>query len=192
MKSSANLLLVFVLYILVLGAGHSTKTEGEIRNHRIEKPPGTKTQSAGSVDTNCRLSKKKSCVKIATIGSRLLPLEPETEPQKVVAKMIAHWRSKFAEVLPDKPDLIVVPEACDEPAGFSLDKRLKYYRVRKNQVRDYFARVAKENNCYIVYSAVREMEDGSWRNSSVMLDRKGNISGIYNKNHQHLLTYTQN
>jgi len=27
------------------------------------------------------------------------------------------------------------------------------------------------------------MEDGTWRNSSVMLDRKGNIAGIYNKNH---------
>ena len=27
------------------------------------------------------------------------------------------------------------------------------------------------------------MKDGSWRNSSVMLDRTGNIAGIYNKNH---------
>ena len=128
-------------------------------------------------------ARKKGYVKIATIGSSPLSVSENTESQKVVDKMIAHWRNKFAQVLPDKPDLIVVPEACDRPSGFSLKKRLQYYRVRKNQIRDFFARVARENNCYIVYSATREMEDGSWRNSSIMLDRKGNVAGVYNKNH---------
>ena len=130
-----------------------------------------------------RRSKKKGYVKIATIGSRPLSVDADTEPQKVVDKMIAHWRNRFAQVLPDRPDLIVVPEACDRPAGFGLDKRLEYYRVRKRQIQDFFAKVAKENNCYIVYSAARRMKDGSWRNSSVMLDRKGKVAGIYNKNH---------
>jgi hypothetical protein len=101
----------------------------------------------------------------------------------VVEKMIAHWRREFAQVLPDRPDLIVVPEACDRPSGLSLDKRLEYYRVRGNQVRDFFAQVAKENHCYVVYSAAREMEDGTWRNSSVLLDRQGEVLGTYNKNH---------
>jgi predicted amidohydrolase len=127
--------------------------------------------------------KKKSYVKIATIGSRPLSIDVNTEPQKVVDKMIAHWRNRFAQVLPDRPDLIVVPEACDRPGGFPLDKRLKYYQVRKRQIQDFFAKVAKENNCYIVYSAAREMKDGTWRNSSILIDRKGNVAGIYNKNH---------
>jgi len=130
-----------------------------------------------------RRSKKKSYVKIATIGAGSLSVNSNTAPQKVVEKMIAHWRNKFAQVLPDRPDLIVVPEACDRPSGFSLEKRLEYYKVRKNQIRDFFAKVAKENNCYIVYSAARQAKDGSWRNSSVMLDRKGKVAGIYNKNH---------
>jgi len=130
-----------------------------------------------------RRSKKKGYVKIATIGSRPLSVDAGTEPQKVVDKMIAHWRNRFAQVLPDRPDLIVVPEACDRPSGFSLEKRLEYYKVRKNQIRDFFAKTAKENNCYIVYSAARQAKDGSWRNSSVMLDRKGKVAGIYNKNH---------
>ena len=127
--------------------------------------------------------KKKGIVKIATIGPRPLNVDVNIEPQKVVNKMIAHWRGRFAQVLPDKPDLIVVPEACDRPAGFGLEKRLEYYRVRKDQIQKFFAEVARENNCYIVYSAAREMEDGTWRNSSIMLDRKGNVAGIYNKNH---------
>jgi len=127
--------------------------------------------------------KKKGFVRIATIGASPLSVNADTAPQKVVDRMIAHWRNKFAQVLPDKPDLIVVPEACDRPSGFSLEKRLKYYKVRKNQIRDFFEKTAKENNCYIVYSAARQMEDGTWRNSSVMLDRKGQVAGIYNKNH---------
>ncbi len=127
--------------------------------------------------------KKKGYVKIATIGSGPAAVAGGTEPQKVVDKMINHWRGKFAQVLPDKPDLIVVPEACDRPSGFSLEKQRQYYRIRKDQVQNFFAQVARENNCYIVYSAHREIPDGTQRNSSVLIDRKGNVAGVYNKNH---------
>ncbi len=127
--------------------------------------------------------KKKGIIKIATIGPRPLNVNANTEPQKIVNKMIAHWKQHFSRVLPDKPDLIVVPEACDRPRGISPDKQKEYYRVRKDQVRDYFAQVARKNNCYIVYSAKRAVADGTWRNSSVMIGRKGEIVGIYNKNH---------
>jgi hypothetical protein len=101
----------------------------------------------------------------------------------MVEQVIAHWKREFAQVLPDRPDLIVVPEVCDRVGGLSREKCIEYYRVRKDQVRDYFAKVAAENRCYLVYSAVREMEDGTWHNSSVLLDRQGQIVGIYNKNH---------
>lgn len=127
--------------------------------------------------------KKRGHVRIATLGPKPPSVDANAEPQKVVERMIAHWKGRFAQVLPDKPDLIVVPEACDRPSGLSLEKRLAYYRVRKNQVRDYFAQVAKENHCYMVYSAAREMDDGTWRNSSVLIGRDGQIVGAYNKNH---------
>ena len=127
--------------------------------------------------------KKKGFVKIATIGPQPLVVDANTGLQKVVDKIIAFWGRNFSRVLPDRPDLIVVPEACDRPRGLNRKKLMEYYRVRKNQVRDYFAQVAAENKCYIVYSAKREMPDGSWRNSSIILDRKGDIAGIYNKNH---------
>ncbi|MEA1996779.1 MAG: carbon-nitrogen hydrolase family protein [Gemmatimonadota bacterium] len=122
-------------------------------------------------------------MRIATLGSRPFSVDVNTEPQIIVEKAIEHWRSEFSQVLADRPDLIVVPEACDRPSNYPGDKRLEYYRVRKNQVRDFFAGVAKENRCYIVYSAAREMEDGTWRNSSMLIDRKGEIVGVYNKNH---------
>lgn len=137
--------------------------------------------SADSSDA--KVSKKKSCIKIATIGSGQVTVAADTEPQKVVEKMLSHWQERFAQVLPDRPDLIVVPEACDRPGGLSPEKLRQYYRVRKEQIQIFFARIAHENNCYIVYSAYREMPDGTLRNSSMLIDRKGNVAGIYNKNH---------
>jgi len=127
--------------------------------------------------------KKKGFVTIATIGARPITVKADAEPQRVVERVIAHWRGLFARVLPDRPDLIVVPEACDRPSGPSPDKLKQYYLVRKNQVQDFFAEVARDNDCYIVYSAKRPMPDGTWRNSSVMIDRQGDVAGIYNKNH---------
>ncbi|MHC4445946.1 MAG: carbon-nitrogen hydrolase family protein [Planctomycetota bacterium] len=153
--------------------------------------PGKDSKLQSQADRPVR-HKKRGYVKISTIGPRYPTVDVNSDPQKVVDKMIAHWKSRFAQVLPDRPDLIVVPEACDIPSGFPLDKRQAYLRVRKDQVLNYFAKVAKENSCYMVYSSTREMDDGTWRNSSVMLDRKGNIAGIYNKNHVVIEEKTKN
>ena len=133
--------------------------------------------------TTINNGKKKGYVTIATIGSRPASIAADAEPQQVVEKMIAHWKRQFTQVLPDRPDLIVVPEACDRPGGFGAEKLREYYKIRKDQVQQFFARTARENKCYIVYSAYRIMPDGSRRNSSVLIDRKGNVAGIYNKNH---------
>jgi hypothetical protein len=99
--------------------------------------------------------KKKGRVRIAVLGPRPLAVDVKADSQKLVEQEIAHWRREFAQVLPDRPDLIVVPEACDRPAGLGREKGLDYCRVRKNQVRDFFAKVATENHCYVVYSAIR-------------------------------------
>jgi len=137
----------------------------------------------GADSPAAKSGKKKGFVTIATIGSGPATIAADTPPQKAVERMIAHWRTEFAQVLPDHPDLIVVPEACDRPGGFSEAKLREYYEVRKDQVQEFFAKTAKENNCYIVYSAYRVMADGTRRNSSVLIDRKGNVAGTYNKNH---------
>ena len=109
---------------------------------------------------------KKGLVTIATLGPSPITVGANTEPQQVVNRVIAHWKHHFSRVLPDKPDLIVVPEACDRPRGISPDKQREYYRIRKNQVRDYFAQVARDNNCYIVYSAKRAAAHGTGKEKS--------------------------
>lgn len=107
---------------------------------------------------------------------------PMTDEEKV-QEMMNHWEKMIRPVLPDKPDIIVLPEACDRYGGQSNAENRAYYDVRKNRIRDFFQKMAKENQCYIAYSAARQVKDGSFRNSTQLIDRSGTIAGIYNKNH---------
>jgi len=122
-------------------------------------------------------------VKISTIGAAPFHPRPIPQGQEAVDTMIEHWRGQLEQVLPDRPDLIVVPEACDRYGLHGMEERLAYYAVRGDQVRDFFAQTAKQHSCYIAYSAARRTEDGTWRNSTQILDRAGEVAGIYNKAH---------
>jgi len=124
-------------------------------------------------------------VRISTIGAQQYTVAKPRSYQDATDKMIAHWRKELDQVLPDKPDLIVLPEACDRPANYngSAEKTVAYRQVRGRQVQDFFAKLARQHHCYIAYSACRDLDDGTSRNSTVILDRKGGIAGIYNKNH---------
>jgi hypothetical protein len=115
-------------------------------------------------------------ITVATIGTSP-SLDKKQDPQNLVNQVITFWKQELQQVLPDKPDLIVLPEFCD-----LSDAGNEYLLVRKNQVLDYFASVAKSNHCYLAFGMKREDKNGVWRNSCVILDRDGGIAGIYDKN----------
>jgi predicted amidohydrolase len=122
-------------------------------------------------------------VNIATIGPKPITLSTDMKHQKMIDKMLEHWKNKIDKVLPDKPDLIVLPEACDRPAELSRTQQKQYSLARGDKFQQFFASVAKKNNCYIVYSAHIQSEDGTWRNASMLFDRAGKLAGQYHKNH---------
>lgn len=123
-----------------------------------------------------------SFVKISTIGARAVSGCPAVD-QAAVDRMIEHWKGRFAQVLPDAPDVIVVPECCDRYPEHSMAQRQEYYRFRGRQIAEYFASVAREHHCYVAYPAVRAMPDGTWRNSIELFDRAGESMGFYSKNY---------
>src|SRR6202012_195646 len=96
-----------------------------------------------------------------------------------VEKMIARWDKLLAPILPDQPDLIVIPEACDRYLNHTIAQRQDYYRQRGTQVSDFFPSVAPQNACYITPPAPWPMPDGSWRTSVELLGRDGSSVGIY-------------
>lgn len=122
-------------------------------------------------------------VKIATIdgGGGDITIDKTQDHQKTVGQMIKYWQGELIKVTPQHPDLILLTETCDSPSGLSTEEMFNYYRVRKNQILDYFASVAKSNHCYIAFGMKRE-DKGKWWNSSILLDRDGKIAGVYNKN----------
>jgi len=124
-------------------------------------------------------------VTVATFSVMPPIIDLNTAPEKVGDIMIDFWRKEIEKVLPDKPDLIVLPEACDRPQNFYLDWDLekRYYRSQKKRFLEFIRSEARENRCYIVLSYKHEMPDGSFRNSSLMIDRSGEVIGVYNKNY---------
>ncbi len=120
-------------------------------------------------------------VRIAVIGN-IPRIDINQAPQELVNEVIRFWQKELAQVLPDQPDLILLTEACDRPAGMPTDKQFDYFRTRKDQVKDFFSSVAKENHCYIAFGMKRQDDEGIWYNSLLVLDRNGKVAGIYNKN----------
>lgn len=122
-------------------------------------------------------------VTVSTLGPRPLTVDIESDPKDIIKQMKIHWTRELEQVLPNQPDIIVLHEACDRPQGFPLEKRFAYYRERGNQLLDFFRGKAKENHCYIAYSAARELGDGTCRNTIQVIDRKGKVAGTYDKNY---------
>ncbi|MCK9265286.1 carbon-nitrogen hydrolase family protein [bacterium] len=109
--------------------------------------------------------------------------------QEIVEGMISHIGYKLENVLPNRPDLIVLPEHCDTPANLNEKMSKEYDEVKGEQFLNFFKDISKKYNTYIAYSAGRKDKNGDWRNSTVIIDRTGGIAGEYNKNH---LVITEN
>jgi predicted amidohydrolase len=121
-------------------------------------------------------------IKISTLG---VPLNRVTEMNhpEALDHMMGFWRETLAVALAEDPDLIVLPEWCDHYSGMPLEERADYYDLRGDSVRDMLAEAARDNRCYIAYPAARRGNDGAWRNSIQIIDRAGEVVGVYDKNY---------
>ena len=126
------------------------------------------------------LAQASNKVKIATIGASP-SINKNQSPELLVEQMISFWQGQLNQVLKSKLDLIVLPEVCDVPVGLSTAEQKMYLDVRKNRLSDFFASVARENNCYIAFGSLHNADKGL-RNSLILLDRAGKIAGTYHKN----------
>ncbi len=143
---------------------------------------GSATTSQATEGTEIMNGKSRKKIIVSLLGPAVLREKPASN-EDAVERVKQHWTQQMSPVLPDRPDLIVIPEACDRFVGHTMDERKAYYEFRGDKIRDFFSSVAKENNCYIACSAARRLPDGTYRNSTQLIDRQGQIAGIYNKNH---------
>ena len=119
--------------------------------------------------------------KLSVLGP--VPPQELPAPGQEAALMKKHWERYLDYVLPEKPDLIVLPECCNRFPAMPMAERLAYYRTQQCQeVFEYFCKIAKDNNCCIAYSAARPLDDGTMRNSTQLIGREGKVLTVYDKN----------
>lgn len=122
-------------------------------------------------------------VTISTFNFPYCLVDPDSEWEQLIEQVGSYLECKIDQVLPDEPDLIVLPESCDMPSGLSAERLREYYVQRGDQILELLAGIARRQNCYIAYPSIRTMVDGTWRNSVRLIDRGGELTGTYNKNH---------
>lgn len=112
--------------------------------------------------------------------------QPEDKPERIVVAVTngnsntvtdgdiaGYWKNKIDKMLPDKPDLIVLPEAANQIRGTKngFDPR----------VREYMTQTARENGCIIAFPCLRDLGDGKFANSMELIGRNGETLGMYDK-----------
>lgn len=122
-------------------------------------------------------------VKISTIGCAYSEVDRSSSMAENVGQMAESLKSKISRVLCDKPDMIVLPEMCDMPRNYTQAEQMAFFKLRGDTILNIFREIAKQNHCYLTYPRLKEMEDGTWRNTLELIDRSGNVAGAYNKNH---------
>ncbi len=122
-------------------------------------------------------------VKVATISMNLCEYSKKPRDMSLTDYEIMWLDKNISQVLPDKPDLIVLPECCDVPDGIPLDDMRRYFEERGEKTVDHIRKIARENNVYIMFGAYRFLPDKTARNSCYMIGRQGETVGIYDKNY---------
>ena len=105
-------------------------------------------------------------------------------PDKTRESRIRRILERMDNVIGLKPDLVCLPELFDtswveeeQPlAELAEDEKIP------GPVTSRIAAFAKKNNCYVV-CPLFTTKDGKFYNSCLLLDRKGNIAGVYHKTH---------
>ncbi|WP_409345468.1 carbon-nitrogen hydrolase family protein [Paenibacillus sp. MBLB4367] len=120
---------------------------------------------------------------ISTFNFHYCTVNPTGSVEEYVNYVMLFLENKINHVLPDRPDLIVLPECCDMPAGCTGEKLRDYYRVRGDRILHGLSDLAVRHRCYIAYPSIRLLDDGTWRNSVRLIDRNGGVAGTYDKNH---------
>ncbi len=111
---------------------------------------------------------------------------PKYDVEQYKQNVMQFLREKIEQVLPDNPDLIVLPECSNRVAGLTPEQRYEYYFHVGDSMQRMMSDIARENKVNIAYGAVRIVgndPEHPLRNSVMYFDRQGNVAGIYDKNH---------
>src|SRR5689334_14582128 len=119
-------------------------------------------------------SKLSSEITIATIDFKGL-IDQATREERVKGLL-----DRMNQTTGMKPDVICLPELCDT---MWVQEQKPLSEVAEDEktpgrVTSQFAAFAKKNSCYVVCPIFTKSK-GHFYNSALLIDRKGNIAGVY-------------
>lgn len=122
----------------------------------------------------------KTARKICVCSIDLKGIKPETTRESRIRRIL----SRMNELTGLKPDLICLPELFD---SIWVDEKKPVREIAEDEitpgpVTSRIAEFALKNNCYVI-CPIYTKKNGMYFNSSVLLDRKGKIAGVYHKIH---------
>ena len=105
-------------------------------------------------------------------------------PDKTRESRIKRILERMQDVAGYKPDLVCLPELVDTSW---VDEPFAVSDIAEDEktlgpVTERIAEFAKKNSCYVA-CPVYTKKEGNFYNSCLLIDRKGNIAGAYNKMH---------
>jgi len=105
-------------------------------------------------------------------------------PDKTRESRIKRILERMEDVTGMKPDIVCLPEMFDTSWVEEEKPLIELAEDEKvpGPVTSRIAAFAKKNNCYVICPLLTR-KDGHFYNSSLLLDRKGNIAGVYHKTH---------
>ena len=122
-------------------------------------------------------------VKVSIVAEEM-PTHPGPDCPDDVRAMIDYWTGAMDKEVANGPDVIVLPEICDcwkrggtVTSAFLTD----WYMRRGDRILKAFSAYARQHRCYLVYATTRNRPDGKWANSSILIDRDGDVAGVYDK-----------
>jgi beta-ureidopropionase len=138
----------------------------------------TATSPFTSLSTQQQPSKLPSDITIATID--LIGLKDQATREERVKGILERMNLTIGMT----PDVICLPELFDtmwvqeqKPLSEVAEDEKKPGRVASQ-----IAAFARKNNCYVVCPMFTKSK-GHFYNSAILIDRKGNIAGVYHKTH---------
>ncbi len=105
-------------------------------------------------------------------------------PEETIDKRIKAVLQRMESLYPFEPDIICLPETVN--TSWVNEKKTLSEIAEDEEVPGHvsgiFADVAKKHNCYIVCPVITK-KDGQFFNSSILINRKGEIDGVSHKVH---------
>lgn len=141
---------------------------------------GIVSVSNPSTGTDDVTENKKLPREVCVASIDLKGLWPDTTRESRIKRIL----ERMDDVTGMTPDIICLPELFDT-SWVEEQKPLSELAEDEKvpgQVTSRIAAFAKKNNCYVVCPLFTK-KDGNYYNSSLLLDRKGSIAGVYHKTH---------